>query len=190
MPVRPEMLRPGGTIMGPALMTLADTAMYFALLVAIGPVLDLVTTSLDIHFLRRPIATDVEDTHVRVLRGLPTFDPRGAARLSTWILTIATRVVLNDGRRAVPTTLGHDPAAPAAGAEAGLARARLGAAIGAAVAALPTDQRAVLVLREYFELDLAAIADALDVEVGTIKSRLSRARAALREQLTRQGVTL
>ncbi len=67
MAVRPEMLRPGGTIMGPALMTLADTTMYFALLVAIGPVLDLVTTSLDIHFLRRPVATDVEAT-ARVLR--------------------------------------------------------------------------------------------------------------------------
>lgn len=67
MPVRPEMLRPGGTIMGPALMTLADTTMYFALLVAVGPVLDLVTTSLDIHFLRRPVAKDVEAT-ARVLR--------------------------------------------------------------------------------------------------------------------------
>ncbi|MBL8787152.1 MAG: PaaI family thioesterase [Deltaproteobacteria bacterium] len=47
-------LRPGGTISGPVLMTLADTAMYFLLLAKLGPIALAVTTSLHIDFLRRP----------------------------------------------------------------------------------------------------------------------------------------
>lgn len=52
-------LRPGGTISGPALMTLADTAMYMALLGMIGPVALAVTTNLNINFLRKPEQRDV-----------------------------------------------------------------------------------------------------------------------------------
>ncbi|MEP7341860.1 MAG: PaaI family thioesterase [Acidobacteriota bacterium] len=52
-------LRPGGTISGPALMTLADMAMYFAVLSMIGPVALAVTTSLNINFLRKPAQVDV-----------------------------------------------------------------------------------------------------------------------------------
>lgn len=52
-------LRPGGTISGPSLMGLADTAMYIALLGMIGPVALSVTTSLNINFLRKPGPTDV-----------------------------------------------------------------------------------------------------------------------------------
>ena len=52
-------LRPGGTISGPALMTLADTAMYMALLAEIGPVALAVTTNLNINFLRKPGQADV-----------------------------------------------------------------------------------------------------------------------------------
>jgi len=47
------MLRPGGTISGPALMTLADAAMYIVLLSAIGQVGLAVTTNLCINFLRK-----------------------------------------------------------------------------------------------------------------------------------------
>lgn len=49
-----RMLRPGGTISGPAMMTLADVTMYAALLSAIGKVKLAVTTSFNINFLRRP----------------------------------------------------------------------------------------------------------------------------------------
>ncbi len=51
---RDEYLRPGGTISGPTMMTLADTAMYFLILAQLGPVALAVTTSLNINFLRRP----------------------------------------------------------------------------------------------------------------------------------------
>jgi uncharacterized protein (TIGR00369 family) len=47
-------LRPGGTVSGPAMMTLADFAMYAALLGAIGPVALAVTTNFNINFLRKP----------------------------------------------------------------------------------------------------------------------------------------
>jgi uncharacterized protein (TIGR00369 family) len=47
-------LRPGGTIMGPTLMTLADTATYLVILSRLGPVALAVTSSLEMHFLRKP----------------------------------------------------------------------------------------------------------------------------------------
>lgn len=52
-------LRPGGTISGPSLMMLSDTAMYMALLGMIGPVALAVTTNLNINFLRKPEQSDV-----------------------------------------------------------------------------------------------------------------------------------
>lgn len=52
-------LRPGGTLSGPALMTLADTAMYLLVLAHIGPVALAVTTNLNINFLRKPPPGDV-----------------------------------------------------------------------------------------------------------------------------------
>lgn len=47
-------LRPGGTVSGPTLMTLADTAVYLLVLAHIGPVGLAVTTNLNINFLRKP----------------------------------------------------------------------------------------------------------------------------------------
>ncbi|HVY59352.1 MAG TPA: PaaI family thioesterase [Xanthobacteraceae bacterium] len=54
--VRPEMLRPGGTISGGTMMTLADVTMYVAVLASIGWVPLAVTTSLNINFLKKPSA--------------------------------------------------------------------------------------------------------------------------------------
>jgi len=55
----PQSLRPGGTISGPAMFTLADVAMYVAVLASIGPVALAVTTNLSINFLRRPPPGDL-----------------------------------------------------------------------------------------------------------------------------------
>jgi len=54
LPDTAVMLRPGGTISGPTLMTLADTAAYVAVLTEIGPVALAVTSALTIQFLRKP----------------------------------------------------------------------------------------------------------------------------------------
>lgn len=55
-PINTSHLRPGGTVSGPTLMTLADVAMYVVLLSKIGPVALAVTTDLTIHFLNKPEA--------------------------------------------------------------------------------------------------------------------------------------
>ncbi len=59
LPFRDMHLRPGGTVSGPALMTLADTAMYVLVLAMICPVALAVTTNLNINFLRKPAQKDV-----------------------------------------------------------------------------------------------------------------------------------
>ena len=59
MPFSQYRLRPGGTISGPSLMTLADTAMWVALLAMIGREPLSVTSHLDIDFLRKPEPCDV-----------------------------------------------------------------------------------------------------------------------------------
>lgn len=126
----------------------------------------------------------VQETFVRVLRALPGFDPAGPASLSTWMLTIAARLTLNELRRPEAAALVEEPAGSGAErADLGAERRQLAAAIGAGIAALPDAQRAVLVMREYHDLDYAEIAAALELDLGTVKSRLARARAALRAHL-------
>ncbi len=58
MVFRQELLRAGGTVSGPGMMALADTAAYFLVLAHAGPV-DAATSNLDIHFLTRPQPVDV-----------------------------------------------------------------------------------------------------------------------------------
>ncbi|HYM31921.1 MAG TPA: PaaI family thioesterase [Candidatus Cybelea sp.] len=59
VPVQDAHLRPGGTVSGPTLMTLADASTYLMILAQIGPVAMAVTTNLNITFLRKPLARDV-----------------------------------------------------------------------------------------------------------------------------------
>jgi RNA polymerase sigma-70 factor (ECF subfamily) len=55
-----------------------------------------------------------------------------------------------------------------------------------AIEQLPSDQRAILVLADIEGLDYQEIADATGVALGTVKSRLSRARAKMRDMLLAQ----
>ncbi len=59
VPFRDDFIRPGGTIAGPVLMSLADLAMYGAVVSLIGPVELAVTTNFNINFLRRPQPGDM-----------------------------------------------------------------------------------------------------------------------------------
>jgi RNA polymerase sigma-70 factor (ECF subfamily) len=127
-----------------------------------------------------------QETFLRVFRALPGFDRGGKARLSTWILTIATNLAIDElRRRRVPT----DPlsAAPepsdAGSADQDAERRRLAGLLRRAIDDLAPEYRAAFLLREYHEFDYAEIASNLQIDLGTVKSRLSRARAALRRSL-------
>jgi len=127
-----------------------------------------------------------QETFLRAFRSLPSFDLQGAARPSTWLLTIATRLALDVYRRQSRTrTLGRveaelvSPASP----EQKLEQSELRRAIARAVEALPIDQRAAFVLSEFHALSIADIARALDTPESTVKTRLFRARAKLSQAL-------
>jgi RNA polymerase sigma-70 factor (ECF subfamily) len=133
---------------------------------------------------RRAVIEDLaQETFLQVFRGLGGFSPLWPARLSTWILTIASRRAIDEVRR--PVRDGDSDAEPVAveRADERVLRGEVGAAIERALAALGPEQRAAFLLREYHGLDYADIARALGVDVGTVKSRLGRARAALRAAL-------
>jgi len=127
-----------------------------------------------------------QETFLRVFRALPGFDVAGPARLSTWILTIASRLALDELRKK-PRALDavDDSHASSVRTEAGATDRQLGLAIESAVASLGPDFQSVFILSEFHELSHDEIARALDVETGTVKSRLSRARASLRTALAR-----
>ena len=127
-----------------------------------------------------------QETFLRAFRALPSFDPQGAARPSTWLLTIATRLALDAHRRlsrartfeaSTPEPVG--PSSP----ERHLEQSELRQAIARAVDALPFDQRAAFVLSEFHALSIAEIASALETPESTVKTRLFRARAKLSEAL-------
>jgi RNA polymerase sigma-70 factor, ECF subfamily len=127
-----------------------------------------------------------QETFMRVYRALPDFESRGPGRLSKWILTIAARLALDELRRvrAVPASPEQAEQLPSAERTDGLVHRRaLATAISAAVHELTPDQRTVFLLREYHQFEYQEIANALDIDIGTVKSRLSRARAALQVSL-------
>ena len=129
-----------------------------------------------------------QETFMRVFTALPRFDRAGTAKLSTWILTIASRVALDQLARPAPAVrdpadLAAVPARAAVAADAGADRNALRRALEAAVAALPPAFRAAFLLREYHGLEDEEIARALDIELGTVRSRLARARTELRATL-------
>jgi RNA polymerase sigma-70 factor (ECF subfamily) len=126
-----------------------------------------------------------QETFLRFFRALPRFDAQGPARLSTWLLTIASRLAIDHLRRTPAPALiesidAHSDSLRSRGQPAppGLA-----SALRRAVEALPPDFRAAFLLREAHGLSHQEIAQALEVDVGTARSRLSRARAALRTAL-------
>lgn len=127
-----------------------------------------------------------QDTFLAVFSALPGFAPEGGARLSTWILAIASRRAIDELRRPRLITVEADAAGALAAAGRGDDTARrreLAAAVERAVGDLAPEFRAAFLLREYHELDYAEIATALGIDLGTVKSRLSRARQALRAAL-------
>ena len=102
-----------------------------------------------------------QEAFLRAHRGLAEF--RGDAKLSTWLLRLAG---------------GEWP-------DAAVERGEVEAALHRAIAELPEDRRIVVVLRDLEGLSYEEIAEVLDLELGTVRSRLHRARADLKEKLER-----
>jgi RNA polymerase sigma-70 factor (ECF subfamily) len=130
-----------------------------------------------------------QETFVRVYRGLPEFGSDGRNNLMAWILTIATRLALDELRKRPLGTesLDRTELLPATDrTDEGVERKALRDALERAVLSLPPTFRAAFLLREVHELEYEEIATALSIDLGTVKSRLHRARAALREAL--QGI--
>ena len=124
-----------------------------------------------------------QETFVRAWRGLGGF--RGESAVSTWLYRIVTRRCLDMLARRRPTAeLGPELAAPEDPAERTEQRARLQALLRA-IARLPGDQRAALVLREFEGLAYEEVADALSISVAAVKGRLHRARLSVLEEALR-----
>ncbi|WAS91190.1 RNA polymerase sigma factor [Nannocystis punicea] len=140
--------------------------------------------------LLRGAVADVEDlaqeTFLRVHRSLPRFEDRGPGSLKKWIVTIAARIAIDHLRRRRSQVESFDESnhpAPTAGADELARFRRLGERVEEALADLGAEQRSVLVLRQLHGLEYQEIADALQIDLGTVKSRLHRARARLHQLL-------
>jgi RNA polymerase sigma-70 factor (ECF subfamily) len=130
-----------------------------------------------------------QEAFVRAHRALGEF--RGDAKLSTWLYAITSRLCLNrlaSGERRL-TRQGEDALLRLSDAgprpDAALERRELESALGRAIAELPEDRRIVVVLRDIEGLSYEEIAQVLELELGTVRSRLHRARADLKEKLER-----
>jgi RNA polymerase sigma-70 factor, ECF subfamily len=134
---------------------------------------------------RGTIEDIAQDTFLAVFRQLAQFDARGSAKLSTWILTIAARRSIDELRKQRPVLVAEIDRERAGDirADERAHRRELALAIESALRDLSPELRAAFLLREYHGLEYTEIARALSIDIGTVKSRLSRARAGLRERL-------
>ncbi len=126
-----------------------------------------------------------QETFLSVFRSLGQFAPLGPARLSSWILTIASRRAIDELRRGgePPGALDSELLVSPARADDRARRRDLGRRVERAIGELAPEYRAAFLLREMHGLEYAEIARALSIDLGTVKSRLARARAALRAAL-------
>lgn len=124
----------------------------------------------------------LQETMLAAFRNLPGF--RGEAALSTWLYQIARSFCIKERRGVRPASpLDADPSSPAAGPDMQLHAREVGHALVEAIRSLPPEQREALVLRDVEGLSAQEAAEVVGVEVGALKSRLHRARMALRTRL-------
>lgn len=136
-------------------------------------------------------AEDVlQETLLAMARGLREF--RGSASLSTWLFTIARRFCIRHRRRDRPAeragatdapAVGPQPIDPGRGPEDIVGDREIEAALARSIAALEPAQREVLLLRDVEGLTAPEVARVVHASVEAVKSRLHRARVALRGAL-------
>ena len=139
------------------------------------------------------IAEDAaQETFIRAWSHLASF--RQQASLRNWLYRIAINTamdMLRKEKRILPGDVeDFHLTDPGPGPEALLLQEERTALVQNAIVSLPDASRAVLVLKEYEELSYHEIADALDIPVGTVMSRLNYARRLLRKKLEGQLLLL
>jgi RNA polymerase sigma-70 factor (ECF subfamily) len=129
----------------------------------------------------------VQDAMLRAFRG---FDGFRGGDAKPWLLAIVRNCCRSagaDSRRRAHTPLPEDDAGALASGdadpEAQAVRASESRKLNAAIALLPNEFREVLILREMEEMSYRDIAEATGTPMGTVMSRLARARAMLKEKL-------
>ncbi len=155
----------------------------------------------------RDMAADLtQDSFVKIIRGIDTFD--GRAKFSTWVIRVTMNVCLSKLRSEKLRKHASLDTAPAGQDDNAGWRNRVGSSsletrepfgdsevqlreertrVLKALSKLDPDQRAVLILADCQGLPYEQIAESLGVAVGTVKSRVFRARTALREIVEQLG---
>ncbi len=131
----------------------------------------------------------VQDAFVQAFVKLETF--QHASAFYTWLYRIAFNIAISHRRRRRPTTsiewnretTGQEPVASGADAHQQLEQAERCEQVQQAIAQLSEEHRAVLVLREIDGCCYETIAEILELPIGTVRSRLHRARLQLRDIL-------
>jgi RNA polymerase sigma factor (sigma-70 family) len=128
----------------------------------------------------------VQEVLLRVRKGLETYRP---GSLEGWLSRITTNTFLDETRRRKRRPvdlLPEEPdrvVPPSPAADVALAAEALPDEIQSALRRLPQEYRAAVVLCDVVGLSYQEIGDSLDVPVGTVRSRIHRGRALLREAL-------
>lgn len=139
----------------------------------------------------RMIAEEIlQDTMLAVWRSAAAFGHR--SKVSTWLFGVARRQAHNRLRgRAFPDFVPELPDVPdrAAGPDELAIAAAGGTPVAAAIDRLPEHHRDVIALVFVAGLPLADVAEVLSIPLGTVKSRLHHARAAVAAELIAQGVS-
>jgi RNA polymerase sigma-70 factor (ECF subfamily) len=128
---------------------------------------------------------------VKAWQGLPAF--RGEAALSTWLYRLTLNACTDFFRQSYPEPLSLDdlgspartPVQPSP--EEDLLQREKEAALLQAIHRLPEQSREILALREFDGRSYEELSQILGIPVGTVRSRLARARLALRKDLLTQG---
>jgi RNA polymerase sigma-70 factor (ECF subfamily) len=131
----------------------------------------------------------LQDVMLAAWENAATF--RGESKVFTWLLVIARNRAMNAQRHHVLPSVSLDDEFESGTTDSGLfevvARKATSAAVRAALRTLPPAQRELLVLVFYHQLSGPEIARVLGITIGTVKSRLHRAKEALRRALTAEG---
>ena len=125
-----------------------------------------------------------QETFLNAWQALPRWRPN--ARLSTWLFRIARNEALDGLRHAqrlefvpIDALTAEQLPAQSTTPESALQARQSVAALERALARLPVAQREILLLRDIEDLSYEDIAEVLDIRLGTVKSRIARARAGL-----------